>query len=150
MTRKLLASYTDAPITFIEDADGKPRIAGSDLGFNVAHTAGLALLAVAADRRVGVDVERVDPTRDRTGIGELVFDPATSRRLAGASAGSFFTHWARLEALGKCRGTGLREQMALDPREGEVIVDVDAGPDYAAALAVAPGPVRIRLLSAEA
>jgi phosphopantetheinyl transferase len=77
---------------------------------------------------VGVDVERIDPAVDREAIGALAFDPSTARRLAGASVCSFFAHWTRLEALGKCRGTGLREQMAFDPRAGEVVVDIDAGP----------------------
>jgi hypothetical protein len=40
--------------------------------------------------------------------------------------------------------------MALDPRHEEVIFDVDVGPDYSAALAAAPAPLRIRLLRAGA
>ncbi|MDB5313770.1 MAG: hypothetical protein JWO38_7972, partial [Gemmataceae bacterium] len=58
--RRLLGGYLGlpphaVPITYA--AYGKPVLPGAPLHFNVTHTNGLALIAVAG-RRVGVDVER--------------------------------------------------------------------------------------------
>lgn len=64
-----------------------------ELAFNLSHTQGAALAAVAQGP-VGVDIQRVRPAR-----------PEIMRRLAGTSdPGSFFPIWVRREARSKRAG----------------------------------------------
>src|SRR5205085_1333388 len=61
--RMVLGRYVEvapAEITLVEVDAAKPALAGARLEFNVAHTEGLALVAVAGVA-VGVDVERMEP-----------------------------------------------------------------------------------------
>ena len=62
--RSVLSRYTGVAawdLCFIEDDFGKPALAGwgSRLSFNLSRTEGLAVLALTAGRRIGVDVERI-------------------------------------------------------------------------------------------
>ena len=64
----VLARYTGVdPGSLILELtpQGKPVLPGSRLRFNLAHSGEVALVAVARDRDVGVDVERVRPDADR-------------------------------------------------------------------------------------
>ncbi|WP_320774140.1 4'-phosphopantetheinyl transferase family protein [Streptomyces sp. CRN 30] len=91
---------------------GRPAVAGSAgdaVHFSLSHTAGLALVALAA-RPVGVDVERVPEPR-------LAEDAARSLHRAeraelallsaGARPGAFARCWTRKEAYLKATGEGL-------------------------------------------
>lgn len=101
---------------------GKPRLAdpASGLAFNLSHSGGVALIAVAADREVGVDVERVAAKRPR----------------------AFYERWAEREARLKCIGTGLTEPMP--PEAAALIVQrLEVGPGHAATLATS-GPAGLR------
>ena len=53
---------------------GKPVIAGANLHFNVTHTDGLALIALA-HRAVGIDVERVREMANPEGLVSRFFSP---------------------------------------------------------------------------
>src|SRR5262249_62408696 len=68
--RAILAGYLQrAPETFelMADVHGKPFLRDGDrpapLRFNLAHADGVALVAVAWPREVGVDIERETPQR---------------------------------------------------------------------------------------
>jgi 4'-phosphopantetheinyl transferase len=117
--RQLLASTVDThpmAVRFVIGPFGKPALAPEQRGgwsFNLTHSSDLALCAVAHDREVGIDLERVRPLDDpvRTGAGvlspaELDFlrDQPPDRR-----APSFFRLWVRHEALAKATGAGLAE-----------------------------------------
>src|SRR5438552_660293 len=59
----LLAQYLGCPPALIalqRGPHGKPQLVGEPLHFNLSHSGALALLAIARDVAVGVDVERVD------------------------------------------------------------------------------------------
>jgi 4'-phosphopantetheinyl transferase len=127
--------------------------------FNLSHSHRLALLAVARDREVGVDIEylRVDVATEP--LAEHFFSPqevAALRALPdGLQAEAFFAAWTRKEAYIKARGRGLTSPLdqfavSLSPGEPAKLLWVqgddqeasrwslrrlDPGPGYAGALA---------------
>jgi 4'-phosphopantetheinyl transferase len=119
--RRLLGSVTGcdpARLRFRREPHGKPVLLWprDDVEFNVAHSRGLALVALSRGRRVGVDVERI---RDDLPLEMLARRCLTQRELACWTAlvpddrrTAFFRAWTRKEACLKARGDGL----SLDPR----------------------------------
>jgi len=90
-----------AAIRFRHGAAGKPLLdAEGGPWFNVSHSGAFAVLALAADRRVGVDVERIRPITGRD-LG-LYFSQAEVRELERLSEPerqpAFFRCWTRKEA----------------------------------------------------
>src|SRR5256714_5722533 len=148
--REILAAYLEASpdaIRIVTGEHGKPELADGALRFNLSHSGDLALVAVARERDVGVDVERIDARRDALALAERALDAqgaAAVRAAADADrAAVFHREWARREALAKCAGTGLSIPPPDSPRR---LIDLDVGEDYAAALAVAgAAPVRVEL-----
>ena len=118
LLRTILARYleTDASqLQFSYNAYGKPSLAGERAGqrlcFNVSHASGLALFAVAQERSIGIDVERIRPHFADEDIIEQFFSPgeiAALRELPGhMQPEAFFCCWTRKEAYLKARGKGL-------------------------------------------
>lgn len=135
--RALLGAYLGVPaaaIAFDYGSHGKPRLAGAlaagDLRFNVSHSAGVALYAVARGREVGVDVEGHREDFATAEIAERFFSPAERGALAALPldrrCAAFFACWSRKEAYIKARGLGL--SLALDG------FDVSLAPGEPAAL----------------
>src|SRR5215510_5330489 len=100
----------------IDQADyGKPYLAdrktSQGLRFNLSHSHQLALIAVARDREVGVDVEYVRPNFVTDEIANHFFSPAEAEALRALPfeqrTQSFFDCWTRKEAYIKARGEGL-------------------------------------------
>ncbi|NEX91436.1 4'-phosphopantetheinyl transferase superfamily protein [Caulobacter sp. 17J65-9] len=117
--RELLSRYVDvAPERLVFDHNdfGKPSLPHCDVRFNLSHSHGLALFAVARGREVGCDVERRDPRHASAEIAERWFPPAEARALHTLEPGGrlrrFFESWTLMEALGKARGVGLAEAAA--------------------------------------
>ncbi|HVL12124.1 MAG TPA: 4'-phosphopantetheinyl transferase superfamily protein [Gemmata sp.] len=96
-------------VAFTLNANGKPRLADDRVGlhFNVTHTDGLALIAVAW-RPVGIDVERVRAVANPEGLVGRFFSPA--ERDAYLALGpehrpaGFFRGWTCKEAVIKAAG----------------------------------------------
>jgi 4'-phosphopantetheinyl transferase len=93
---------------------GKPcLLAGRapTLQFNVSHSGELILIALAFERDVGVDVERIRTELATAEIAARYFSPRECRALMGLAADlqsdAFFTCWTRKEAYIKARGDGL-------------------------------------------
>lgn len=116
--RETLARYLDRPaaaIRFTQGAHGKPALARTEsdppLTFNVSHAGDVALIAVARDVAIGVDVEAVRSVRDMRGIAEHFFSPAEREELApvpdASLASAFYRCWTWKEAFLKAIGTGL-------------------------------------------
>lgn len=159
--REILAAYTGvapASLRFSYNPHGKPALAGGEPRFNLSHSAGLGLLAVALNQEVGVDIERLDRVVDYANIAARFFAPeeaAALRALPAASqARGFYNGWTRKEAYIKARGQGLAipldsftvslapgEPPRLDGPSGASLYALEPGPGYAAALVVL-GPVR--------
>jgi 4'-phosphopantetheinyl transferase len=93
---------------------GKPRLgADGGLRFNVSHSGSLAVIVVARDREVGVDVERVRPFPDALRIANRLFSPAERGALAALPPArrpaAFFQAWALREAWAKGQGDGVAQ-----------------------------------------
>ena len=155
--RQILGAYLDrAPATlrFVPGLHGKPRLAvpasPDRLEFSVSRSADLALYAVARGRSVGVDVERVRPDFDWRPIAARYQGRQERERIAALPPESrlvaFFEWWARSEAYVKACGEGLgagEARLGEEPDPRWSIVAVDAGPGFAAALAIDGPDVRV-------
>jgi 4'-phosphopantetheinyl transferase len=143
---QVLARYLDIDPEAIElevGPHGKPKLRGeARLRFNLSHSADLAVVAVALDREVGIDVERIDPRRDALALARRALPPEDADAIAAAAPEErqqvFHAAWAQHEAVAKCLGTGLSVPPAeLAQRRGQLsVVALDLGPGFAVALAV--------------
>ena len=127
--RALLAERLDmAPreIRFSRNRFGKPSLPQRELAFNLSHSAGKALCAVAGDRELGCDLEWRDPSLASPDLAERFFSPAERHCLAALPGdqwlAAFFNCWTRKEAYIKARGMGLsypldRFDVSLAPGE---------------------------------
>lgn len=134
-TRAILArclKTTAGEVRFTYGPQGKPSLVNVPgpltLYFNLAHSQALALLAVARDREVGVDVEAVRRLLNADQIVERFFsrrEVDVYRHIAEPDRPeAFFRCWTRKEAYLKALGTGLSTPldafdvslMADDPR----------------------------------
>lgn len=140
--RQILALHLPAGSAdpqLVKGEHGKPRLAAGGPEFNLSHSGGIALVAVSAERPVGVDVEEVRPDRDPLALAERALGPEDIAAVRAADPGErdlvFHRRWARHEARLKCLGVGIFRESPLDT--GELAVrDLEVGPGYAAALAV--------------
>jgi phosphopantetheinyl transferase len=113
--RSVLGRYLEREPAEIElrfGSRGKPMLAASNspLRFNLSHSGELALIAVAGEREVGIDVQRI-----------------------GAKPAEFYAGWAQREAIAKCHGTGLWAPL---PDAPVAIATLDPGTGFAAAIAI--------------
>lgn len=109
---------------------GKPASLTGAPRFNVSHSHGLALYAIAADREVGCDLERRDLSFDVAPVAERFFSAGEVRALRALAPAhrteGFFNCWTRKEAYVKACACGLN--LPLDGFE------VSLAPDAPAAL----------------
>ena len=86
------------------------------VSFNVSHSGAHGLIALAAEGRLGVDVEERAPRRDMELLVRSVLTPDEQARLAGLGERdkmyAFYDLWTMKEALLKALGTGLSVDMA--------------------------------------
>ncbi len=79
--------------------------------FNTSHSDGLAVVAIAYERGVGIDIERVRPIPGVMELAERYFAPEEVRLLQSTAAESraevFFKIWTRKESYAKAIGAGL-------------------------------------------
>ena len=89
---------------------GRPLVDVEGFHFSLSHSAGVALVAVAASP-VGVDVEQVRTGMNLGGIAERFFSPAERRALARTLPSelpdAFARCWTRKEAYVKMTGRGI-------------------------------------------
>lgn len=122
--RQILARYLGEPpqaLAFGATAAGKPFLQAlarpRRLSFNLAHSAGLGLLALCRDREVGADIEAVTHLEDLPGVAREIMSPAEWQSFQAVprelAHDVFFGLWTRKEALLKAAGTGL----SFNPRE---------------------------------
>jgi 4'-phosphopantetheinyl transferase len=119
LLREILGHYLNTEPGRIELASGtrgKPRLVGgapsvAAIDFSLSRSGGSALLAVARDRRVGVDLELPRAVPRAPSLARRAFGAERARELAGLpharrDAG-FLRMWTRHEAELKCAGDGL-------------------------------------------
>ncbi|MCK5825467.1 MAG: 4'-phosphopantetheinyl transferase superfamily protein [Desulfuromusa sp.] len=114
--RRLLANYLDlAPeeIDFSYNVSGKPFVAtknSSGLTFNLSHSGSRAILAVAMNAEVGVDIEKVDFDLNFHLLAARYFSPMEFVALKGFSTirqrRQFYRIWTCKEAVLKMIGSG--------------------------------------------
>src|SRR5438128_5817648 len=115
--RDLLGRYLQTQpdrISFVYNAFGKPDLSpefGTRLKFNLSHSAGLALIAIATASDVGVDVEYIRAQSDYADIARHFFSAAECDYLIAVPSQlypeAFFSCWTKKEAYVKACGEGL-------------------------------------------
>jgi len=145
--RCLLARYlgvAPAALRFARGARGKPHVVGAALEFNLSHADDVALLAIARDVALGVDVERYDADLDARALGRVVLAPSERSVRDVAEPRAFLRIWCRKEACLKATGVGLVDDLtAISVVADRVDVsgtivhvqDLAVDDDHAAALA---------------
>jgi 4'-phosphopantetheinyl transferase len=123
LLRELLGKYlaqAPAGLEFSYGLHGKPALSGgnasSGLFFNLSHSAGLAVYAIARERNLGIDVEHVRSESAGEDIAKRYFSAREVSDLRTlppeARVEGFFHCWTRKEAYLKATGMGL--QIPLD------------------------------------
>jgi 4'-phosphopantetheinyl transferase len=132
LVRLCLSRYAPVPPgawTFTQNAYGRPEVAGQGsprLRFNLSHTDGMAICAVALESEVGADVEDTQRPGETVGIADRFFAPAEVAALRALPVERqrerFFEYWTLKEAYIKARGMGLSlplEQFAFELQPGQ-------------------------------
>jgi 4'-phosphopantetheinyl transferase len=135
-----------ADVEFASGPHGKPELPGTTLRFNLSHSGDRALVALADGAEVGIDVERTE--RRSSAIERTLTDGERAAIEGGDRHLQLLRIWCRKEALAKALGGGLGwapEAFDTTRPEGHVLADVDPGPGYVAALAVAAESVAVEL-----
>jgi len=128
--RTVLARHTGqhpAELCFTYGRYGKPALPGGPQ-FNQSHSGGLTLVAVAGQRRVGVDVEQISSDVSCEALARRFFSVRENVQLAQLPAADrragFFACWARKEAFVKASGLGLSAPLhAFDVEIDPYVVD---------------------------
>jgi 4'-phosphopantetheinyl transferase len=167
LLRIILAAYlgTDpTDLTFSYSDKEKPFLApphaDSGFKFNVSHSGGIALLAFARLRDIGVDVEQVRRDFDVESLAQRFFSAREQAQIVALPAeervDAFYRCWTRKEAYIKATGDGLSLPLTqfdvnLGPGEASALLatrpdgseaerwllrEVPGGADYVAALCV--------------
>jgi 4'-phosphopantetheinyl transferase len=117
LLRDLLSRYCGIPaerLEFATDRGGKPMLRSAHhppLSFNLSHSAGRMLVAIAGGRAVGVDIEapnrRIDPLK----LARRYFSGPEVEDIEAAPDGErharFVQYWVAKEATVKAAGLGL-------------------------------------------
>lgn len=153
------AAVDPSALRFAEGPHGKPALAApasASVRFNLSHSGDTALIAVALDREVGVDVELPRRAVDHVAIARRVLGDAQADRLDALHdprerERAFLHAWVRWEAVLKCRGTGIGAAERAGTRRGGLpggadpwVTELPIASPAAAALAVEGGPCAVR------
>ncbi len=160
--RSLLSRYVPVSplkLEFSLGERGKPSLPGDRPHFNLSHAADRALLAVATDFALGVDIERLDAKIDPRELGPTVLAPSETPLVEGLGGAiqkrAFLRIWCRKEACLKAAGVGLLDDLIslsvatdrvdlrrcgdrrIDPERAPIVFvqDLDMGDAHVAALA---------------
>lgn len=141
--RGILARYLHCEpgqLSFFMGEHGKPALVDKKIDFNLSHSGDYALIAIARDRQVGIDVERVRLERELESIAKRYFSTREVSELMALPSeqreAAFFNCWTRKEAYIKAHGLGL--SLALDsfdvslaPNEPAVLHETRSDPSIA-------------------
>jgi 4'-phosphopantetheinyl transferase len=131
LLRTILGRYaglSPAELRFHYGPHGKPALVTTpgmkSLHFNLSHTSDIAVIAVARNVTVGIDVEQLRPLPDIENLAAAILGPsewATWQGLAPSERlSAFYRCWTRKEAFVKATGQGLSMQLQeVDAAMGE-------------------------------
>jgi 4'-phosphopantetheinyl transferase len=114
--RCILATYArcePSVLVFRAGSHGKPALAWprENISFNLSHTGGLALVAIAGNVRVGIDAESMRSEIEVEDLSRRFFEAAEAAEILALSSdarlAAFFACWTRKEAFVKALGGGL-------------------------------------------
>ncbi len=114
--RGILGAYLEtAPgaLQFHYGEQGKPSLAqqSNHLQFNLSHSDGLAMLAVADRSPLGLDLEPIREVKDALRMARRILPETAVTAIESAPAGErselFLYHWTALEARAKLHGGGV-------------------------------------------
>lgn len=113
--RRILSHYISVKPESVEynyNKYGKPEIRSHiKVGFNISHSDGMLLFAIASNRQVGIDIEKIKDIKDILLIAESYFSDIEIKELKNlpdrVKTDAFFTCWTRKEAFIKAIGKGL-------------------------------------------
>ncbi len=144
--RELLGRYLGRDprsLSLLTGEEGKPRLEGEELSFNLSHSGGVAVYAFAETGEVGVDIQLAGvETEGDMAIARRFLAPedalAIEKLEKRARGEALLREWVRHEAQGKCRGTGIGVASLRGGGESEGglwVDDLEVGEGAAAALA---------------
>jgi 4'-phosphopantetheinyl transferase len=171
--RKVISAYLAFPpdeVRFTYNEYGKPFISTDQnrggLSFNLSHSNGMALYAVARGRRIGIDIEYMREDFATLEVAERFFSKDEFEALKSAARDqrtkAFFNCWSRKESYIKALGMGISYPLdsftvslgaapALLKVDADVaeaarwnMYELDVGERYSAALIVENPPVSLR------
>jgi 4'-phosphopantetheinyl transferase len=130
--RRILARELDVEPRAIRLAEpdlGKPRLCAEhgrgEIDFSVAHTDGLAVIALARQALVGADIERCRAVPEKLKIATEMFGEDAARAIAAlppsGQENAFLRLWTAGEAYVKATGAGL----ALHHRRIPICIEAD-------------------------
>lgn len=152
-----MTGVSPAEVEICIDAQGKPSCPDwHGHAFNLSHSAGKVVLALAPAAAVGVDLEYCDRALDWSAIASEHFAATELEEIAALPAderpGRFYRYWTLKEAYGKAQGRGIVSDLRrmnflsagghryrhVDPEHhsGDFIWAADFGEHHALALAV--------------
>ena len=148
--RELLGGYLGRDPAAIEFDEGigasRARSRERESSSTSPISGALALLAFALENPVGVDVELAGRVRDAVAVAERTFGNDEAERLRALPAAElepeFLRLWVRNEAALKSRGGGLA---GAGPGDDLAVIELDVGPDGAAAVALERAPDAVSL-----
>ncbi len=107
-----LTGVSPADVELRIDAHGKPSCPSlRERAFNLSHSGGMVVLAIAPTAAVGVDIEAIDLTLDWASVASDHFARSELADIAAlpteAQPGRFYRYWTLKEAYGKAQGRGI-------------------------------------------
>ena len=134
--REYLAHYLDAERAHVQielEPNGKPRVRGDGLFFNVSHSGNAMLLAVSRAHDIGVDLEFSRRARPVVELAQRWFDPAEAVALQtlpeSARQAAFLRLWTCKEAALKASGGGISSGLHRVAFKMNEIGDIDGAID---------------------
>jgi len=121
MARTMVGRALGVPASgweWVEGEHGRPRIADPScrIRFNVAHSGGMVVCAVACGREVGVDVEDLERRAPAPLVVRRYCSPAEAADIESHGdagwATRFLSYWTLKEAYLKARGLGISVPLA--------------------------------------
>lgn len=149
MQRQILAGYvggSPSEISFGVVAMGKPTLSHPNnigLTFNTTHSGNRVIIAVTANRDVGVDAESIRPIPRALKVSKRVFSPEEHEMLSSLPPEeldrAFLSIWVRREGTAKARGDSVWRGLA-SWKNGEIensagrrdwrVEYIDLGPQF--------------------
>ncbi len=123
-------------VAFTHGPHGKPHVEDGPC-FNLSHAGGIALVALAGVREVGIDIERTD--RRSHAIRRALTEHEREALGAHPTHLDLMRVWCRKEALAKATGGGLRwapQRFDTTAPAGYALEDLEVARGYVAAVAL--------------